>query len=61
MAEQDETAKVWLQEIAPVKTTLYLEHELDLLEADRDHLVAVIFRVNMGRDAFPVPVLMDRR
>ena len=61
MAEDGETAEVRLQEIAPVKGTFYLEHEWDLLEPDRDHLVAVIFRVSMGHDAFPVQVIMDRR
>jgi hypothetical protein len=61
MAEQGETASVRLQEIAAVKSTAYLDAEWDLIAPDSDHLIAVIFRVNMGRDAFPLPVLMDRR
>jgi hypothetical protein len=61
MAEQGEAAPVRLQEVHAVTSNPYLEHEWDLLEPDRDHLVAVVFRVNMGRDAFPVPVVMDRR
>ena len=67
MAEQGETAEVRLQEIVSLGKAgggreHYLPSELHRIEVDDlDHLVAVVFRVSIGRDAFPVQVLMDQR
>jgi hypothetical protein len=63
MAEESANVSLNMMQCPPPEEPFaaYTEVECDTFRDDREHLMFVSFRVRMGKDAFPIRVLLDRR